>query len=75
MAAVACGIDHHTKGSVLSTGAEMRSRQSDQTGGTDSGDASQAWATYGQDLLIRDGSTFDDLLDDLRDGRQVQIDV
>jgi hypothetical protein len=75
MAAVATGIDFHTRGSILSTGAEMRSRQSDQVGGTDSGDASQAWATYGQDLLVRDGSTFDDALEDLRSGRCVQLDV
>jgi len=75
MAAIATGIDFHTRGSILSTGAEMRSRQSDQVGGTDSGDAAQAWATYGQDLVIRDGSTFDDALGDLVDGRSIQLDV
>jgi hypothetical protein len=75
MAAVSTGIDFHTRGSIISTGAEMRSRQSDQVGGTDSGDASQAWSTYGQELVVRDGSTFDDALSDLRDGRCVQLDV
>jgi len=75
MAAVSTGIDFHSKGAITSTGGEMRSRQSDQSGGTDSGDAAQAWETYGQELLVRDGQTFADLLDDLREGRCVQIDV
>ena len=75
MAACATGIDFHTRGSILSTGAEMRSRQSDQVGGTDSGDASQAWSTYGQDLVIRDGNTFDQAINDLLGGRSIQLDV
>jgi hypothetical protein len=75
MAAVSTGIDFHTAGSILSTGAEMRSRQNDQTGGTDSGDAALAWSTYGQELTVRDGSTFDDALADLHAGRCIQLDV
>ena len=75
MAACATGIDFHTRGAILSTGAEMRSRQSDQVGGTDSGDASQAWSTYGQDLVIRDGNTFDQAINDLLAGRSIQLDV
>ncbi len=75
MASVATGIDYHTLGAIVSTGAEMRSRQSDQVGGTDSGDAAKAWASYGQDLRIMDGSTFDDALADLDVGRCLQLDV
>ena len=75
MAAVASGIDHHSLGAITSTGAEMRSRQSDQVGGTDSGDAAEAWRTYGQELVIRDGRTFADALVDLDAGRQLQLDV
>ena len=75
MAAVATGIDYHTLGAITSTGAEMRSRQSDQVGGTDSGDSAEAWRTYGQDLAIRDGRTFDDAIVDLEAGRALQLDV
>lgn len=71
----AVGIDFHTLGAILSSGAEMRSRQSDQVGGTDSHDCAEAWATYGQELLIRDGRTFDDALADLEAGRSLQLDV
>lgn len=75
MAAIATGVDFHSLGAIRSTGAEMRSRQSDQTGGTDSGDAAQAWATYGQELVIRDGRTWADAVVDLEAGRCVQLDV
>jgi hypothetical protein len=75
MAGIATGIDFHTLGAITSTGAEMRTRQDDQVGGTDSGDSAQAWRTYGQDLDIRDGGTFDDALADLRAGRSLQLDV
>ena len=75
MSGIATGIDYHTLGAITSTGAEMRSRQSDQEGGTDSGDSAEAWRTYGQELLIRDGLTFDDALADLRAGRALQLDV
>lgn len=75
MAAIATGIDFHTTGGTLSTGAEMRSRQSDQSGGTDSGDAAEAWETYGQDLRICDGLTWADAEADLEAGRLVHLDV
>lgn len=75
MAGIATGIDHHTTGAIRSTGAEMRARQSDQVGGTDSGDSAEAWRTYGQDLFIGDGSTFAAVLDALHAGRAVQLDV
>ena len=47
----------------------------DQSGGTDSGDAAEAWASYGQSLRIRDGETWADAVDDLEDGRLVHLDV
>jgi hypothetical protein len=75
MVGIAVGIEYHTSGAIVSTGAEMRTRQDDQVGGTDSGDSAQAWRTYGQDLRIMDGHTFDDALADLRDGRNIQLDV
>ena len=75
LASAACGIDYHSKGAILSNGAEMRARQSDQSGGTDSGDAAEAWASYGETLRIRDGATFADALYDLEAGRLVHLDV
>ena len=75
MAAISTGLDHESAGVQLSTGSAMRARQDDQSGGTDSGDAAQAWATYGQELRIRDGATFDDALEDLEAGRLVHLDV
>jgi len=75
MAAIATGIDHESAGSRLSSGSAMRARQDDQSGGTDSSDAAQAWATYGRELRIRDGETFEGALEDLEAGRLVHLDV
>jgi len=75
LASAATGIDYHTRGEITSSGAEMRARQDDQSGGTDSSDAAQAWASYGETLRIMDGATFADVLDDLEDGRLVHLDV
>jgi hypothetical protein len=75
LASAACGIDYHTQGATTSSGADMRARQSDQSGGTDSGDAAEAWASYGQSLRIRDGETWADAVDDLEDGRLVHLDI
>jgi len=75
MASVSTGLDYHSGGTLISTGSEMRARQDDQSGGTDSGDAAQAWASYGQELRIRDGATWDDALEDLEAGRLVHLDV
>lgn len=75
MASISTGLDYHTQGVATATAAAMRSHQSDQSGGTDSGDAAEAWAYYGQELRIRDGSTFDDALEDLAAGRLVHLDV
>src|SRR5262245_4263269 len=75
MASIATGIDFQTKGATKSTGAEMRSRQSDQSGGTDSSDAREAWQSYNQSLTVRDGATFDNALADLKAGHFVHLDV
>ena len=75
MAACACVIDFHTLAAVISTGSEMRERQSDQVGGTDSGDAAEAWSTYGQSLRVMDGHTWTDLIADLMAGRSATLDV
>jgi hypothetical protein len=75
-ASIATGLDYQTLGGRTSTGSKMRSYMDDQSGGTDSGDAAQAWSRgYGQDLRVRDGYSFDDALADLRDGRLVHLDV
>jgi hypothetical protein len=75
MASIATGIDYHTRGEILSSGWDMRIRQSDQQGGTDSGDAAEAWDSYGQELRIRDGLGWSDALADLEAGRLVHLDV
>ena len=76
MASIATGLDYDTKGAKKSTGARMRTYTDDQAGGTDSGDARQAWSRgYTEGLTIRDGNSFDELLGDLRAGRLVHIDV
>jgi len=75
MASVATGIDFESGGATTSTGGAMRARCSDQSGGTDSGDAAEAWASYGQELRVRDGATFGDALADLGAGRLVHLDV
>ena len=75
MASIATGLDYESAGIQVSNGAEMRSRQSDQSGGTDSGDAAEAWGSYGQTLRIRDGATWADAEYDLEAGRLVHLDV
>ena len=75
MASIATGLDYESAGIQTSSGSQMRARQSDQSGGTDSGDAAEAWGSYGQTLRIRDGETWADALDDLEDGRLVHLDV
>jgi hypothetical protein len=75
MASIATGIDFQTGGALTSTGSEMRARQSDQSGGTDSGDAAEAWDSYDEELRIRDGASFGDALADLNAGRLVHLDV
>ena len=76
MASIATGLDFDTLGAKKSTGARMRSKQSDQEGGTDSGDAKRAWADgYGENLDVQDGKVWADVLTDLRRFRIVHLDV
>ena len=75
MGAGATGLDFETRGGLQETAAELRERQLDQIGGTDSSDLALAWHSYGRTLRIRDGHTFDDALDDLAAGRLVMLDV
>ena len=75
MAAGATVIDFDTLGETTSTGAEMRARQGDQSGGTDSGDLSLAWHSYGETLRIRDGASWGDAMADLRAGRALVLDL
>jgi len=75
MASIATGLDYHTLGVKTSTGKKMRESQGDQSGGTDSGDAVQAWQRHGETLSVQDGQTWDRALVDLKAGRMVHIDV
>jgi hypothetical protein len=76
MAAIATAIDFHTLGDTRSSGKAMRAAQDDQTGGTDSGDARQAWQDgYGESLAVGDGGVWADVLEALEAGRMVCLDV
>ena len=76
MASISTGLDFHTTGKELTTGAVMRSVQDDQDGGTDSGDAVQAWQRgWSEQLVVRDGSPWSSVLADLAAGRLVHLDV
>jgi hypothetical protein len=77
-ASIAMGLayDADPQGSKTSTGSKMRSYMDDQSGGTGSDDASQAWDRgYDESLRVRDGHTFADALADLKAGRIVHLDV
>lgn len=76
MASISTGLDFDTLGEKKSTGARMRAHQSDQDGGTDSGDAKQAWLNgYAENLDVQDGKEWADVLADLRRFRVVHLDV
>jgi hypothetical protein len=75
MASAATGIDYHTGGAEVSTGAKMRDYSGDPSGGTTSDDAERAWAAYDQELRIRDGHTWAEAEADLEDGRLVMLDI
>ncbi len=78
MASISMGLayDASPQGSKTSTGKEMRTYTDDQSGGTDSGDAKQAWDRgYDEGLRVMDGNSFDSALADLRAGRLVHLDV
>src|SRR5262249_48255310 len=81
-ASIATGIAYDTasdakpQGAKTSTGAKMRSYMTDQSGGTDSADAKQAWTVgYSETLTIRDGNVWSTVLDALTAGRLVHLDV
>ena len=75
-ASIATGLDYQERGGKKSTGSKMRSYMDDQSGGTDAGDAAQAWQRgYSETLTVRDGYTFDNALQDLGKGSAVHLDV
>ena len=76
MASIAMGLDYQTAGAETATAAAMRTYTDDQSGGTGSDDARQAWARgWDESLRVMDGYTFADVVDDLRAGRVVHLDV
>lgn len=75
MAVAATHLDFHTQGVKTSSGAEMRKRQSDQSGGTDAYDAQRAWLTYNETLVIRNGRYWDSLVADRAKGWFIALDV
>lgn len=75
MAALATHLDFHTQGKKTSTAKEMRSRQQDQSGGTDAYDAQRAWNTYSESLVIRNGKYWADLVRDREKGWFISLDV
>jgi hypothetical protein len=76
MTAIAVGLDFDTLGKKKSSGGKMRGYTTDQSGGTDSSDAREAWVKgYKETLIVRDGQPWNEALEDLRDGRLVHLDV
>lgn len=76
IASICTGLDFDTLGKKTSTGGKMRTYTSDQAGGTDSGDAKEAWSRgYSEVLTIRDGNGWGQVLVDLKAGRLVHLDV
>lgn len=76
MAVGSTQLDFHTRGRLTTTGAEMRTHQSDQSGGTDAYDLQRAWlAGFDQTLVIRNGKYWADLEADRAKGRFVALDV
>lgn len=76
MAVGATQLDFHTRGEKRSTGAEMRSFQSDQVGGTDADDLRKAWERgFGEVLVIRNGRYWDALVEDRNKGWFIGLDV
>jgi len=76
MAAAAVGLDYHSLGAKTSTGAKMRSYSGDTSGGTNTDEIERAWHTgYDEDPITRDGRPWSDVLEDLRAGRLVMLQV
>jgi hypothetical protein len=76
MASISTGLDFHTVGARTATAGKMRTYTSDQTGGTGSDDAKQAWQNgYKQSLVIKDGGSWASVTTALHEGRGVNLDV
>ena len=76
MASISTGLDFHTVGAKTATAGKMRTFTSDQTGGTGSDDAREAWRRgYAQDLIVKDGAGWGAVSTALHEGRGVNLDV
>ena len=76
MASISTGLDFHTVGAKTATAGKMRTFTSDQSGGTGSDDAKQAWQNgYKQSLVIKDGGSWASVIAALQEGRGVNLDV
>jgi len=76
MASISTGVDFHTVGARTSTAGKMRSFTTDQSGGTGSDDAKEAWQRgFKQSLVIKDGGSWASVMVALREGRGVNLDV
>jgi hypothetical protein len=76
MASISTGLDFHTVGAKTSTAGKMRGFTSDQSGGTGSDDAKEAWQRgFKQSLVIKDGGSWASVMVALREGRGVNLDV
>ena len=74
-ASAATGIDFHTAGGITSTGARMRDRSGDASGGSTRMTPSARGTRYDQNLRIRDGHAWADAEHDLEMGRLVHLDI
>jgi hypothetical protein len=76
MAAAAVGLDYHTLGAKVSTGAKMRGFSGDTSGGTNTDEIERAWKQgYSEDPVTRDGNVWSKVLEDLAAGRLVMLQV
>lgn len=69
MASGAMALDFATQGRLAKWGGDLRHRQGDLDGGTDLYDLREAFAAYGEDLVIRSGRGWDALKQDRAEGR------
>lgn len=76
MATAAVGLDYHTLGKKTSTGKKMREYSGDTSGGTNTDEIERAWHTgYDEDPITRDGQPFSKVIEDLKAGRLVMLQV
>ena len=66
---------HGSSGRIKTKAGHLRDLSGDPSGGTTSADIARAFASYGEDLVIRDGYTWDDAIRDLEAGSLVMLDV